>query len=201
MRVRAGDRTVTVTWGNPAATNFQRVTATRIQAGRTVQSRAVYEGAGTSFTDRGLKNGVEYRYRIRTHDVAGRTSVGVVVRATPKAVLLAPALGAVVSSPPVLRWLKSPGATYYNLQLHLVRRGGTAKSATATKVLSVWPSKPSFKLSRSWRFGGKRYSLVPGRYRWYVWPGLGKRLANTYGPMLGESTFTVAKKATATKNR
>ena len=166
-----------------------------------MQNRAVYEGAGTSFTDRGLKNGVEYRYRIKTHDVTGTASAGVVVRATPKAVLIAPARGAVVSSPPVLRWITSPGATYYNVQLHLVRRGGTAKSGAATKVLSVWPSKPSFKLSGSWRFGGKRYSLVPGRYRWYVWPGLGKRVAKTYGPMLGESTFTMVEKAPLTKKR
>jgi hypothetical protein len=29
-------------------------------------------------------------------------------------------------------------------------------------------------------------------YRWYVWPGVGPRSANRYGPVLGGSTFTVS---------
>ena len=47
------------------------------------------------------------------------------------------------------------------------------------------------------RFGGKTRRLTAGSYRWYVWPGLAKRSAKKYGPMVGESIFTVkARKAT-----
>ena len=74
-----------------------------------------------------------------------------------------------------------PGATYYNVQLF---RDGK-------KILSAWPSSTSIRLDRSWRFGGKAQRLEPGRYRWYVWPGFGKRTANRYGKLLGTRTFVV----------
>jgi hypothetical protein len=65
-------------------------------------------------------------------------------------------------------------------------------------VLSSWPSMPRLKLRSTWRFDGEPYRLVPGLYRWYVFPGFGKRSAVRYGNLLGQSTFTVgAKKATA----
>ena len=40
-------------------------------------------------------------------------------------------------------------------------------------------------------FGGKRYRLVPGSYRWFVFPGLGKRSQARYGALVGQSAFTV----------
>ena len=69
------------------------------------------------------------------------------------------------------------------------------------KILSTWPTKTSYKLRKTWRFEGKRYTLVPGRYRWYVWPGIGKRAANKYGPPIGESSFTVKAKKAVKKKR
>ena len=39
--------------------------------------------------------------------------------------------------------------------------------------------------------GGRRYRLTPGRYRWYVWPGLGARSAKRYGSVLGSSSFVI----------
>jgi hypothetical protein len=33
-----------------------------------------------------------------------------------------------------------------------------------------------------------------GRYRWYVYPGIGKRTAHKYGPLIGSSDFVVAKR-------
>jgi hypothetical protein len=191
VRVKAGDETATISWANPSDADFQGVSVRRISSGKSIQNLAVYEGVGTTITQRGLKNGSLYRYRIKTRDRAGNTSTGIVVTAVPKSALLGPAEGAIVTAPPLLRWAPFPRASYYNAQLYLIRGGGQAKALRATKVLSVWPNETRYKLRKTWRFGGKRYRLVPGRYRWYVWPGLGKVSANRYGPMLGESTFTV----------
>jgi hypothetical protein len=58
-------------------------------------------------------------------------------------------------------------------------------------VLSTWPSQTHFRLPHAWSYGGRRYSLARGTYRWYVWPGHGVRSAASYGKMLGGSTFTV----------
>jgi hypothetical protein len=60
-------------------------------------------------------------------------------------------------------------------------------------VLSLWPVLEKLTLKRTWRYAGKSFELVPGRYRWYVWPGLGERKLNRYGPMLGGGTFVVVK--------
>jgi hypothetical protein len=115
---------------------------------------------------------------------------------TPKAGLVAPSKGAVVTTPPTLKWIAVAGATYYNVQLWRVSSSGQAKAAKKGKILTAWPKTTSFKLQKRWKLGGKTYSLTPGRYKWYVWPGLGKRSANKYGPPIGESSFTVkAKKA------
>ena len=200
LRVTAGDGIVTLAWTNPSDPDFARVTIKRIQAGKTVQNLTVFDGGGRTFADRNVKNGSQYRYRIKTRDRAGTESAGVVVNALPIAALFAPLENAVVTAPPTLRWKAVRGATYYNLQLFRVGRGSQAKAITATKILSAWPKVTRFKLARTWRYGGKRYTLSPGTYRWYVWPGLGKRAANKYGAMLGDSSFTV-KAATVKKKR
>jgi hypothetical protein len=75
--------------------------------------------------------------------------------------LRSPRDDAVVSRPPLLRWTAVPAATHYNVQLWRGNR----------KVLSRWPARPHLQLHRSWRYHGRRYSLRPARYRWYVWPG------------------------------
>jgi hypothetical protein len=80
----------------------------------------------------------------------------------------------------MLRWTSVPNATYYNVQ---VFRGG--------KILSEWPKGVSLRLARSWQFGGHRYRLQRGTYRWYVWPGFGPRAASSYGAKIGSGTFVV----------
>ena len=76
-----------------------------------------------------------------------------------------------------------PKATYYNVQLY---RNGK-------KILTAWPTTTSFRIERSWRFDGRVQRLTPGRYRWYVWPGLGARSANRYGKLIGSRSFIVAR--------
>jgi hypothetical protein len=147
----------------------------------------VYDGPATSFIDRGLVNGQEYRYVVVSYDAAGLRSVGVAVVAVPaRPILVSPAHGAAVARPPLLTWRRVPAATYYNLQLLRVSADGTR-----TKVLSTWPVRNRLQLRRTWRYGGKSQRLTAGKYEWYVWAGLGARAAETYSGLLGWSRFSV----------
>jgi hypothetical protein len=56
-------------------------------------------------------------------------------------------------------------------------------------VLSAFPPSNRLKLRKSWTFLGRRERLVPGRYRWFVWPGRRPRSRSSYGPVLGQSSF------------
>lgn len=106
--------------------------------------------------------------------------------------LLSPRAGSVLTRPPLLRWTPVDGATHYNVQLWRGNR----------KVLSRWPVRPRLQLHRFWTFRGRRESLRPARYRWFVWPGyrwgyghyrqrsfiIGRRPVNTGLPVIaGES--------------
>ncbi len=100
--------------------------------------------------------------------------------------LLSPTPGLRISmkSPPTLVWAPAKGASYYNVQL--IRAG--------RKVLSAWPTRPSFRLRRTWLYKGRRYRLTAGVYRWYVWPGYGRISAARYAKRpLGSSSFVVTK--------
>jgi len=152
----------------------------------------IYSGKARTFTDRRLRNGVKYRYTVTAYDQAGNGSVKVLL-AQPKSLktpapteptrakpaLKAPAAGARVLAPPLLTWAPVPGATYYNVQLY---RDGR-------KILTAWPKSTKFRLQASWRYNGRSYALSPGRYRWYVWPGLGSLSANRYGKLVGTRSF------------
>jgi len=191
VRVKAGNATVTLTWALPRDPDFDRVSVSRTQSGKAVRAVTIYQGTKRTLTDRRLKNGVRYRYRITTHDRAGNRSAGVLVAATPQAPLVAPRDGVSLTSPPLLRWQAVPRATYYNVQLWLMRTGGQQKAARPVKVLSAWPTVPRLKLTPRWAFDGEMYRLVPGTYRWFVFPGFGKRSQARYGALLGQSGFTV----------
>jgi large repetitive protein len=191
LRVKPGIGAITLTWAPPVDADFDRVSVTRTAAGKNARASQVYQGGARTLTDRRVTNGVRYRYRITTHDRAGNASAGVEVAAAPLSPLVAPRKGASVSAPPVLRWRAAPRATYYNVQLWLVRASGQQQAARPGKVLSVWPSVPRLKLTGRWVFEGKNYRLVPGSYRWYVFPGFGKRSQARYGALLGQSAFAV----------
>jgi HYR domain len=187
LLARAGDGFVVITWKPPATSDFGGVIITRQPADASKPPQVVYRGSGTSFRDRGVKNGVEYRYVVTTVDKAGNASAGAVVVALPKLALLrAPRDGARISvkkQPPTFRWLASSNASYYNFQLF----------AGKTKILSAWPVKNTLTLQRSWKYNGHRYRLTPGTYRWYVWPGIGARADAHYGDLLGSASFTVTR--------
>jgi hypothetical protein len=187
LRAKPGDRFVLLTWVPPKA-DFLRVTVARSPGRGGARSTVVYRGSAKQLRDANLANGVEYRYVVVAYDAAGNFSPGAVARAVPNRPLLyAPAEATAVTKPPRLRWLGVAGATYYNVQLYRapVRR----PLALGTKILSTWPTRPQIALARAWKFNGRTQRLIPGTYHWFVWPGVGPKSANRYGPVLGQSTF------------
>jgi hypothetical protein len=179
LKADAGDGLVRLSWQIPDGVDHVVVTHQLSVGGDT---QVVYTGSAASFTDRGLVNGLEYRYVVVSVDKTGNSSAGVAVVALPKATLLrSPKDGARLKKPPKLVWVKNSEAAYYNVQLF---RG-------TVKILSMWPGRPALALARSWTYKGRTYKLTPGLYRWYVWPGFGARAAVDYGEMLGFSTFQI----------
>lgn len=141
----------------------------------------LFQGHASSFTDVHAVNGLRYQYTVFTVDAQGNRA-GAAVIVNPRAInLVRPADGASVTAPPLLLWVPTNDADYYNVQLY---RGGT-------KVLSVWPTKASYRLGEHWRFAGTAYSLVPGTYRWFVFPGFGSQHRSHFGAAIGTSTFEV----------
>jgi hypothetical protein len=179
LKAEAGDGRVRLSWKKPA--DVDHVAVTRSLPDGSAQ-QVVYDGSAESFTDKGVVNGVEYRYLVVSVASDGVTSAGVVVLARPKRSLLkAPKDGAKLRAAPKLVWLQNAEASYYNVQLF---RGDL-------KILSAWPVRATLLLKKQWTYSGKKYRLSPGSYRWYVWPGFGARPANDYGEMLGFSNFEI----------
>ncbi|MGZ4307505.1 MAG: hypothetical protein ACXVEW_12935 [Solirubrobacteraceae bacterium] len=176
---QTADRSVALRWSATDVAPIASVTVIRTPGIGSVKTSTVYAGDGDVYRDERVRNGRHYVYTIIARDQAGNTSVQT-VGATPNPRLLAPLANAHVSSPPLLSWTPVRGATYYNVQLY-----------RSSKVLSVWPKRADLRLRRTWKFHGRRYTLKPGRYTWYVWPGFGKRSAGRYGRTIGHGTFVV----------
>jgi hypothetical protein len=202
LKAKAGSRQVTLSWTKPTAADFDHVTITRTLSGEGA-SPVVYTGNATSYLDKALQNGIEYRYTVVSYNKGGDRSAGAVVVAVPKPILLlTPRDGARVKRAKIktlrLSWARMAGADYYNAQLFYAPEGvkalsrtGPAQSQAEVKVLSAWPKKTFFVLKKTWKFSGVRYRLKPGLYRWYIWPGYGNRKEVDYGPLMGSSTFVV----------
>ncbi|MDX6408467.1 MAG: hypothetical protein QOE13_1538 [Gaiellaceae bacterium] len=146
--------------------------------------RVVYTGTASTYLDRGLQNGVEYRYVVMAVDAGGNHSAGIAAVIVPRRNMLkSPKDGASLRKAPKLLWVRDAEAQYYNAQLLL---GGK-------KILSVWPLGPSYALKKSWKFEGRKYTLKPGVYTWFVWPGYGARSAVDYGDLMGSRTFRIVR--------
>jgi large repetitive protein len=190
LRAKAADRSVTLRWRPPADKDFAHVVISRSTSSNPETQATgptettVYKGPAKKFIDRRLTNGVDYRYVVVSYDQAGNRSAGVAIVAAPEALLLvSPSDGARVTKPPHLRWVFVPGATFYNVQLF--------RGPRRIKVMTIWPSANHLQLPSKWSYAGHRQQLVPGLYHWVVWPGFGRQIAKNYGPLLGESSFTV----------
>jgi hypothetical protein len=177
----AGDGRVQLSWQIPSGVDHVVITRALTAGGNAQQ---IYTGSGRSYTDRGVTNGLEYRYLIISVSQRGDQSAGVAAVALPRRNLLrSPKDGAKLKKPPKLMWSKNSEAAYYNVQLF---RGNV-------KILSFWPLKPSLALKRTWKYQGHRYTLTRGTYRWYVWPGFGARAKVDYGEMLGARSFQITR--------
>jgi hypothetical protein len=167
-----GDGVVRLSWPAGATARVMRTPG---------PGKALYDGPGGGFTDRGVRNGRRYHYILTLTDEAGNDASRD-LSATPRPHLINPAPGARVATAPVLRWTPVRGARYYNVQLFRGRH----------KLLSAWPARTRLALRPTWRFGGKRRQLAGAPLRWYVWPGRGPRVERRYGPLIGRRSFTLA---------
>jgi hypothetical protein len=187
--VTSNDKFVSLTWA--ASSDTAALTVTRSPGTSGPDASTVFTGPGSRYDDRTVVNKVKYTYTITAVDQAGNRATATVT-VTPAALLYSPAQGAVVRTPPLLAWRRISGASYYNVQLFFTgRRFASADSARAVgkKVLSAWPFKPRYRLTKKWKYAKKLRKLAPGHYTWLVFPGYGKRSAHKYGPLIGHSDF------------
>ena len=189
------DGTATLTWTASPDTKAIEIDRTPGTAG--ADPSAVFKGLASSFEDTGLTNKVKYVYTINGFDEAGNKATDS-VSIIPGAKLYSPARGTTLKSPPLLAWRPVVGAAYYNVQLYYgvgaTMRRLSSVGVSGRKVMSAWPLQSRYRLKKAWKFKGKARKLAPGHYRWYVYPGVGKRTANKYGPLIGASDFFIAKR-------
>jgi hypothetical protein len=194
---KGGDGRAAFKWTNPSDADFDHTEITRttsLSSKATGAGTVVYSGKGTTFTDRGLQNGSEYRYVLASVDKSGNKSAGVATVVVPKkAFLKTPGDGIKLKQiPKQFVWLADPKADYYNLQLYL---GGNllfkSTAAEPKKILSTWTTTPLLVFTSPWKWEGRAYKMTNGVYTWYVWPGYGAREANKYGALMGSATFQV----------
>jgi hypothetical protein len=174
-------RLLKLRWKPPADEDFHHVVVRVGKNPKRLPRTPVYRGAGTSYTNSSFQNGLYYRYAITSYDRVGNASRRVAVVVPPSVLLTSPGVGARVQGPPLLDWASVQKAAYYSVQLWVGSR----------KVLTAWPSRSSFKLRRAWSYRRAVNRLEKGTYRWYVWPGFGRRSEVRYGQLLGRSSFAV----------
>ncbi|MBA3735751.1 MAG: HYR domain-containing protein [Actinobacteria bacterium] len=179
------DRAVRIQWDAGGRTvEVIRSTSSTGSLSAVGDERVVYKGTASSYTDRGLQNGVEVRYVVRALDAAGNHSAGVAGVVVPRRDLLkSPKDGARLKKAPKLVWAVDAEAQYYNAQLML----------NGVKILSVWPLRPAYALKKTWKYNGRKYTLQPGLYTWFIWPGYGTRSAVDYGTIMGSRTFRIVR--------
>lgn len=141
----------------------------------------MFRGTGSSFVDKRIQPGIEYVYTLRAVDEAGNASAETTTVGLPKVLTLRPTPYVPRAAPkPILRWEPVRGAGYYNVQLLRGRK----------RVLAAWPETRQFGIPGAWKWGGHRYRLRPGHYRWYVWAGFGPQSFASYRAV-GSAQFIV----------
>jgi hypothetical protein len=179
--VRGDKNRVSLTWRRPASTDIAGTEIVRYPGGL-----VIFRSPGTTFVDTDVRTGARYRYRVASYDWADNHSKAVDVTTTAAtASLIQPQDWASLTRPPLLAWAPVAGADYYNVQLWALAPGGLKK------VLSIWPTSTHLQLPSKWVFGGESHTLTSGRYRWYVWPGLGPQELARYGTLMGSHTFAI----------
>jgi hypothetical protein len=144
----------------------------------------VFDGSAAEFTDQKIRPGAEYRYSVQSFDQAGNSSKVVDVAGLPKVLTLQKRSYVPRVAPhPILRWGRFRGAGYYNVQLF---RG-------SKRIYSAWPTAHQVGLPTTWKWSRHRFRLTPGRYRWYVWAGLGARTLARYHTV-GSASFVVPRR-------
>ena len=179
LTVTALDQRASLTWKRSADV----ATIVIIRSADGAKPTTVYDGKPTAtFTDKNLRNGIRYAYTVTGIDAAGNKTTEKAA-AEPSSPLFAPRKQAHVHAGVVLRWRPTAGATYYNVQLWY----------KGAKILTTWPTGPSFRVPSSWAYLGRTYQLRPGSYSWFVWPGKGARTRHAFGPLIGTSSFIVTR--------
>jgi hypothetical protein len=182
VSVASGAQADTVRWAStsPSDTILVQRTARGSKAAATV-----FRGSASSFADKKIRSGLEYTYSVQSVDQAGNSSQKISAVGLPKVLTLrkTPYIPRAAQKP-ILRWAAVRGATYYNVQLF---RG-------SKRILALWPSGHQVGLPTTWKWAGKRYRLSQGRYRWYVWAGIGRRSFANY-KTLGSAQFIVPKRS------
>ena len=177
---RPGYRTVRLSWTKPIDVDYDSVRIWRKRAGSSTWRRLADRVDTALFRDSTVSNHVRYLYRIRSFDIAGNASAPAGASAWPTPILR-PRYDAIVHSAPLVDWRGVRKATYYNMQ---VWRDGR-------KLLSVWPAASQYRLRSSWTFLGRRHLLAGGRVTVYLWAGFGSKAAARYGPLYGQTRFTL----------
>jgi hypothetical protein len=181
VKVEVGSHMAAISWKQLPA--WEPITIRR--SSERGKESVVYQGTASSFTDRSVLNGVKYVYVVVAADAASHTD-SKRIQALPTGPLRSPAEKASVGRAPLLRWVPVRRASFYNVQLF---RNGR-------KILSAWPVKTRLRLRKSWKWNGRRWTLAPGTYRWFVWPAYKRQQGVRYGKPLGFSDFVVASRAT-----
>jgi hypothetical protein len=73
----------------------------------------------------------------------------------------------------LLSWRERPAATYYNV----------AVWHNGSRLLDVWPTASTVLLNRT--------GLEPGRYDWFVYPGIGSKAKARYGKLAAHGFFMI----------
>src|SRR4051812_46611075 len=172
---------LTISWGKLTTLGANIIALYRSTSEKQPASQEVYRGDAATYVDKHFRNGAFHRYRAITVDAAGNASAPADFEVGPDALLISPKDDARLRAPLHLRWRGALHATYYNAQLFRAGR----------KILSAWPRTPRMTVQKHWKFDGRPYTLKPGRYTWFVWPGFGALALGHYGQLLGHSTFSV----------